>query len=188
MDENLWVGFPTPTQEQVEHDAVFLTRAIVKWKRENDHPGASWTVGTAQSYNSDQIDRLFASEHPATALSTFILGAPKAAAQELAEYHGMRLERETAAGDATIYAYTDRFPTRAEKRRRPKEVLSVKQKRVYIAIKRYLSQHGVGPTKVELARIMGHRSTTTTNGFLKILEEKNWIIQEDRPLPQVELT
>ena len=188
MDENLWVGFPTPTQEQVEYDAVFLTRAIMKWKRENDYAGASWTVGTARSDSGGQIDRLFASERPTTALSTLVLGAPKSAAQELAEYHGMRLERETAAGDDTIYAYTDRFPTRAEKRIRPKDVLSVKQKRVYNSIKRYLSQHGVGPTKVELAGIMGHRSTTTTNGFLKILEEKNWIILEDCRLPQVEIT
>ena len=107
---------------------------------------------------------------------------------ELAEYHGMRLEGATYPTDATIYVYTDRHPTRDEKRRRAKEVLTVKQKRVYRAIRCYLSEHGKGPTKVELARIMGHRSTTTTNGFLKKLEEKNWIILEEGALPEVELT
>ena len=188
MGEIRWRGFPDPTDEQVERGAVSLMFRIVNWKKQNDYPGALWIVGTAQSDKSERVDRLFASERPAIVLSTLKVGAPDIAARELAEHHGMRLEQESATDDATIYAYTDRFPTRAEKRKRSKKVLTVKQKRVYSAIRRYFDQHGVGPTKAELARIMGHRSTTTTNGFLKLLEEKNWIILEDCSLPEVELT
>ena len=187
MGETDWIGFPDPTEEQLERAAVSLMLRIAEWKKQNDYPGALWTVGTARSDSSERVEKLITCERPLIALSTLKVGAPDIAARELAEHHGMRLERETAAEHATIYAYTDRFPTKAEKRTRPKEVLSVKQKRIYNAIRSYLSQHGVGPTKVELARIMGHRSTTTTNGFLKILEEKNWIILEDCRLPHVEI-
>ena len=33
-----------------------------------------------------------------------------------------------------------------------------------------------GPTKSEVMRAMGHRSLTTTDGYLAILARKNWIL------------
>ena len=78
--------------------------------------------------------------------------------------------------DTYIYAYSDRPPTRDERKQREKEPLTLKQKRIFRAIKKYVENIGRGPTKREVMRLAGHRSTSTTNGFLDILNKKNWII------------
>ena len=50
-------------------------------------------------------------------------------------------------GDPYIYAYTDRPPTKDERKQREKEPLTLKQKRIFRAIKEYVESNGRGPTK-----------------------------------------
>ena len=95
----------------------------------------------------------------------------------------MELEGIPDEGDNCIYVYTDREPTREERRRRNKEPLTLKQKAVFRAIRKHISEHDSGPTKSEIMRAMGHRSMTTTNGYLAILARKNWILPPERRRP-----
>ena len=103
-------------------------------------------------------------------------GSVRRAAEELAEYHGMELEGIPDEHHECIFGYTDREPTRDERRRRNKEPLTLKQKAVFRAIRRHIAEHGSGPRKSEVMRAMGHRSSVTTNGYLAILARKNWIL------------
>ena len=88
----------------------------------------------------------------------------------------MELEGTPHIEDTWIYAYTDRPPTRRERQQREKEPLTVKQKILFRAMRDYVENNGKGPTKAEVQRLAGHRSATTTKGFLRILDRKNWII------------
>ena len=167
-----WVGMPKPTQEEIEQEAVSFIRMLMEWKKRNDRPGAKWKVGTTKY----EVARL---ENPNTtyiALSGWKFGSAHIAAQEIAQYHGMKIEGNTDRNDATIFVYTDRPPTMAERKRRDKDPLSLKQKIVFRAIEAFEETNGKGPTKTELMKILGHRSAKTTNEYLDILERKNWTI------------
>ena len=165
-----WVGMPQPTEEQIEEEAVSLIRGVMEWKKRNDRPGAKWKVGTTK----DAVAWL--ENLSAIALSGTHHGSAHRAAQEISEYHGMRIEGTANENDETIYAYTDRPPTIGERRKREKYPLTLKQKLAFRAIKNFIHNNNKGPTKTELVKILGYRSTKTANGFVHILERKNWII------------
>ncbi|MDE0006146.1 MAG: hypothetical protein OXQ29_25940 [Rhodospirillaceae bacterium] len=171
-----WVGLPPPTEEQIEEEVVFCTRAIVEFKKRNGRPGARWKVGTT----NDIVKEMQNLESPKIGYGQegWHTGVAQRAATEVVEYHGMEIEGTLRVDDVGIYVYTDRAPTKLERRRRERDPLTVKQKRVFRAIKEYVERNGRGPTKTELMRIVGHKSATTTNGFLSILERKNWITVE----------
>ena len=171
-----WVGMPPPTEEHIEEEVVCCTFAIVEFKKRNDRPGARWKVGTI----NDVMEKLRNLESPKIVYGQegWHTGSAQKAATEIAEFHGMEIDGTLRADDVGIYVYTDRAPTKRERSRRESEPLTVKQKRVFRAIKEYAEHNGRGPTKTELMRIMGHKSATTTNGFLNVLERKNWIIAE----------
>ena len=165
-----WVGMPQPTEEQIEEEAVSLIRRVMEWKKRNDRPRAKWKVGTTK----DAV--AWPENLSAIALSSWHHGSAHRAAQEISEYHGMRIEGTTNENDETIHAYTDRPPTIGERRKREKYPLTLKQKLAFKAIKNFIHHNNKGPTKTELAKILGYRSTKTANGFVDILERKNWII------------
>ena len=169
-----WVGMPQPTEEQIEEEAVSLIRGVMEWKKRNDRPGAKWKVGTTK----DAVASLgnLSAPHIGIALSSWHHGSAHRAAQEISEYHRMRIEGTTNENDETIYAYTDRPPTIGERRKREKYPLTLKQKLAFRAIKIFIHHNNKGPTKTELVIILGYRSAKTANGFVDILERKNWII------------
>ena len=181
MNEEQWVGMPEPTEEQIEEDVVFLIREIMQWKERNDRLGAKWKIGTTID-SEKRLSELKGSQI-ALAFGIWKKGSPKRAAEEISEYHGMEVEGIPDEGDTCIYAYTDRPPTRDERKQREKGPLTLKQKRIFRAIKQYVESNGRGPTKREVMRLAGHRSTTTTNRFLDILDRKNWIIVEEGRKP-----
>ena len=172
--KEIWTGMPEPTKEQIEEEVVFLITKIMEWKKRNDRPGAIWKVGTTKAAQK-RLSKLKDCQ-PVIGLSGWEKGSPQRATQEIAECHGMEMEGNTSEGDEEIYAYTDRYPTKDERRQREKEPLTLKQKRIFRIIKEYVTCNERGPTKRDVMRIAGHRSTTTTNGFLDILDRKNWII------------
>lgn len=167
---------PEPTEEEIEREVVSIVRTLFEWKKRYDRPGAKWSAGTTS--DSENVMKRHDFSHKPFALSVRYMESAKKAAQELAEYHGMVLEGTPSDDDTTIYVYVDRPPTRQERARREKEPLTIKQKQLFRKIRRYVEQHGRGPTRSECVRMSGHRSTTTTNGFLEILVRKNWIILE----------
>lgn len=172
-----WSGMPNPTEMQIEEEVASLVLSIVNFKKRNNSPGAQWKVGTTGNFS--HLLQVWECCQPLAGASSWHEGTPKRAAQEIADYHGMEIEGRLNLTDTYIYAYTDSFPTREERRRREKEPLTVKQKRAFRAISQYIARNGRGPTKTELARILGHRSLKTTTGFLDILDKKNWIMVED---------
>ena len=181
MNEGQWVAMPESTEERIEEEVVSLTLRIMEWKKRNDRPGAKWKVGTT----TDEEKRLKKLRSPQTALaiSSWERGSPERAAKEISEYHGMEMEGTPDEKDTYIYAYTDRPPTKHERKQREKEPLTKKQKRIFRAIKEYVESNGRGPTKSEVTRIAGHQSSSTTNGFLNILDKKNWIIVDEGRKP-----
>ena len=168
------VLFPDSAEEHIEEEVVRLIFIIMEWKKGYDRPGALWRVGTT----NDAKTRLEALPlgYVMLGVSSWHVGSAVRAAQEIAEYHGMELEDDLTEDDAEIYAYTDRPPTISERKTRAKDALTKKQKRVFRAIKTYYAENGQGPSKIDVKRMMGHRTVTTTNGFLHILQRKNWII------------
>ena len=172
-----WVGMPQSTEEQIEEEAVSFIHRVVKWKQKNDRPGAKWKVGTTE--NAEACLGKLTGSQIGMALSGWHRGSAHMAAQEIAEYHGMEIEGTTNENDFTIYAYTDRPPTIGEIRKREKCPLTLKQKRAFRKIRKFIQDNNRGPTKTELMKILGHRSITTTNGYIDILERKNWIIVHD---------
>ena len=169
-----WVGMPQSTEEKIEEEAVSWIREVMEWKNRNDWPGAKWRVGTTQDAVVWPVK--LGTPHNGIALSGWHLGSAHRAAQEIAEYHGMEIEGTTNENDNTIYTYTDRTPTIDERRKSEKYPLTLKQKIAFRAIRNVIHHSNRGPTKTELGRILGHRSTKTTNEFVDILERKNWII------------
>lgn len=165
-----WVGLPKPTEEQVEQETVSLIRGVMDYKRRNDRPGARWRVGTKRHLEQSPGNL----DGPYTAVSGWYLGSAHRAAQEIADYHGMKLHGNISEDDDTVYAYTDRFPTIDERKQRAKEPLTVKQKLAFRKMKAFMYEHNRGPTKTELMKLLGHRSPTSTYGLLDILERKNW--------------
>ena len=171
-----WVGIPPPTEEEIEEEVMYSVFSIMKFKKKNDRPGARWKEGTTndvmetlQSLDSSRICYGQEGWHTSSA---------QREAAEISEHHGMEIDGILCVEDVGIYVYTDRAPTMEERRRREREPLTVKQKRVLRAIREFAIRNGRGPTKTELMKTMGHKSATTTNGFLDILERKNWIIAE----------
>ena len=172
-----WVGFPASTEEQIEDEVVSLITTVLKWKKWYDHPGACWRVGTT---NAEKVRlQSLPAEYVSFAVSSWHKGSPLRAAQEIVEFHGMELDAPVNEKDTHIYAYTNRSPTTLERKARDKEPLTTKQKRVYRAIRTYYEKNDQGPSRTEVMKLMGHRSITTTNGFLDILQRKNWIIIPD---------
>ena len=169
-----WVGMPQPTEQQIEEEAVSLILGVMKFKKNNDRPGAKWTVGTTRDAKTC-LENLSGTQM-GIALSGWHHRSAQKAALETAEYHGMVIEGTANENDEAIYAYTDRAPTIDERKNRDKDPLTLKQKIVLREIKSFFRRNDKGPTKTELMIILGHRSTKTTNGFLEILERKNWII------------
>ena len=172
---------PPWSDKAVESEAVFYVHSIVQWMRSLDHDRAIWRVGTTSSL--EQRLGMMSDTHVCSGACGWCSGSAKRAAEELAEYHGMELEGIPDERDNCIYVYTDREPTRDERRRRNKEPLTLKQKAVFRAIRKHISENGSGPTKSEIMRAMGHRSMTTTNGYLAILARKNWILPPAGRLP-----
>ena len=173
-----WVGIPRPTEEQVEEEIVSLIRTLMNYKKRNDRPGAKWRVATKRSLEHS-LETL---DGPQTAVSGSYLGSAHRAAQEIADYHGMELHGNISEDDDTIYAYTDRFPTIDERKQRTKEPLTLKQKLAFRKMKEFVHENNRGPTKTELMRLLGYRSSTTTHGLLDILERKNWaFVSEGQP-------
>lgn len=170
-----WFG--DPTEEEIERGVVSAISSIMQYKKNHDRCGARWYVGTSADDAEGRIAELFGDgSNPAVAVSVWEKTAAARAAREMAAYHGMELDGNPQGTDMYVYAYTDREPTVEERRKRPKEVLTVKQKRVFNAIKAHMDRIGRVPTQAELMRAMGHRSGSTTRQFLEILERKNWII------------
>ena len=172
-----WSRMPHPTEMEIEEEVVSLISTIVDFKKRNNSPGARWKVGTTSNFS--HVSEELAFNKPLAGASCGNEETPSRAAQEIANYHGMDIEGHLDVNDTYIYAYADRFPTREERRQREKEPLTVKQKRAFRAISQYIARNGRGPTKTEIARILGHRSLKTTTGFLDILDKKNWIMVED---------
>ena len=181
MNKEQWTGMPEPTEEQIEEEVVCLIRGIMQWKEKNDRRGAKWKIGTTTD-SDKRLSKLKGSEI-AQDFGSWKKGSPKRAAEEISEYHGMEMEGIPDEGDPYIYAYTDRPPTKHERKQREKEPLTLKQKRIFRAIKEYIESNGRGPTKREVMRLAGHRSPATTNRFLEILDKKNWIIVEEGRKP-----
>ena len=181
MNRRQWVAMPASTEEQIEKEVISLILGIMEWKKRNDRLGAKWKVGTTTDaekllwkLRSPKIPIVFSSWHRES---------PKRAAKEISEYHGMEMEGIPDEEDTSIYAYTDRPPTKHERKQREKDPLTLKQKQIFRAIKKYVETNGRGPTKREVMRIVGHRSSATTNKFLDILDKKNWIfVDEGRKL------
>ena len=175
--EQAWVGFPESTDEQIEDEVVGLIFTIMKWKNRYNRPGAQWRVGTTNDAKAKL--QTLASRHVPLGVSSWHVGSPMKAAQEIVEYHGMDLEGPLHEQDTEIYAYVDRPPTTYERKLREKIPLTRKHKMVFTAIKQYYEKKGQGPSKSEVRSIMGHRSITTTNDYLEILQRKNWIFVEE---------
>ena len=180
MNEGQWVGMPESTEEEIEEEVVSLILVIMEWKKKNNRPGAKWKVGTTDA--KKQLRKL-SSLQTALPISSWKRGSPKRAAKEISEYHGMEMEGISDEKDPYIYAYTDRPPTKHERKQREKDPLTLKQKRIFRVIKEYVDSNGRGPTKREVMRLAGHRSPTTTYGFLEILDKKNWIIVDEGRKP-----
>ena len=183
MNEGQWMGMPESTEEQIEEEVVSLILGIMERKKRYDRPGAKWKVGTT----TDIEKRLMKFRNPqletAFSISSWHRGSPKRAAKEISEYHGMEMEGIPDEEDTSIYVYTDRPPTKHERKLREKEPLTIKQKRIFRAIKEYVESNGRGATKREVMRIAGHKSATTTKGYLNILDKKNWIIVDEGQKP-----
>ena len=173
MGRDGWTGRPPASEEDIESEAVDYVHSMVRWMRDLDHDGATWRVGTA---SGKELERRLTGPQTWYGICGWCSGSAKRAAEELAEYHGMELEGIPDEHHECIFGYTDREPTRDERRRRNKEPLTLKQKAVFRAIRRHIAEHGSGPRKSELMRAMGHRSSVTTNGYLAILARKNWIL------------
>lgn len=168
-----WTGRSPASEEDVESEAVHHVHGMVRWMREFDHDGATWRVGTT---TGEELSRMMSGSRVVHGISGWFAGSAKQAAEELAEYHGMELEGIPEKHHEYIFGYTDREPTREERRLRNKEPLTLKQKAVFRAIRQHIADHGSGPRKSEVMRAMGHRSSETTNGYLAILARKNWIL------------
>ena len=173
MNRDGWTGMPPASEEDIESEAVHLVHSLVKWMRDLDHDGATWRVGTT---SGEELSRMMTGPQIWYGICGWFSGSAKRAAEELAEYHGMELEGIPDEHHECIFGYTDREPTRDERRRRNKEPLTLKQKAVFRAIRKHIVEHGSGPRKSEIMRAMGHRSSVTTNGYLAILARKNWIL------------
>lgn len=172
--EGGWIGFPESTEEQIEEEVVTLIVELIEWKKSYYKPCAPWRVGTTKDVRT--IFEALTEEQVAIGISSWHAGSPMRAAREIGEYHGMELEGASHETDTHIYAYTDRPPTILERKSREKDPLTRKQKTVFRAIKTYCEHKGQGPTKTQVRKILSHRSITTTNDFLHILQRKNWII------------
>ena len=181
MTTQTWTGFPEPTEDQIEHSVVSVIASIMDHKKRNDRPDEPWFVGTFRNHKSPNLADLFANPtNVVFALSVWGNTAAARAASELSEHHGMQLQGKPRTTDMCVYAYTDRYPTIEERRQLPKDLLTVKQKRVFNAIKGHLLRHGTTPTQTQLMKAMGHRSGSTTRWYLGILERKNWITAPSR--------
>ena len=171
---------PPKSEEDIESEAVYWVHSMVKWMRDLDHDGATWTVRTT---SNEDFMRMVSGPQASYGMCGWCDGSAKRAAEELAEYHGMELEGIPDEHHVCIVGYTDREPTRDERRRRNKEPLTLKQKAVFRAIRKHIAEHGSGPKKSQVMRAMGHRSSETTNGYLAILARKNWILPPGGGLP-----
>ena len=180
MSQNGWTGPPPDSEEDIESEAVHYVHSMVAWMRDVDHDGATWDVGTS---SNEEFMRRIADDEMSYGMCGWRSGSAKRAAEELAEYHGMQLEGRPDERHPCIFGYTDRAPTREERRLRNKEPLTVKQKAVFRTIREHIRKHGRGPRKSDVIRAMGHRSGTTTNGYLAILARKNWIIPPEGGRP-----
>ncbi len=169
-----WTGMPEPTQEQIEQEVISLILGVMDFKKRNDRPKAKWNVGTTN--NLEECLEKFSDLHVFTAMSTWCFGSAYRAAQEIAEYHEMEIERTISEYDSAIYVYTDRPPTMDERKQRSKDPLTLKQKLAFREIKNFVDRNNRGPTKTELSKILQHRSSQTTMDLLDILERKNWTI------------
>ncbi len=109
-----WVGMPQPTEQQIEEEAVSLILGVMKFKKNNDRPGAKWKVGTTRDAEA-YLENLSGTQM-GIALSRWHHGSVQKAAQEIAEYHGMEIGGTANEIDETIYAYTDRVPTSDERK------------------------------------------------------------------------
>ena len=172
---------PAWSDEDVESEAVCYVHRVVKWMRCLDHDGATWRGGTTSSLE-ERLGRMEGTQ-AGYGICGWCTGSAKRAAEELAEYHGMELEGVPDERHNCIFVYTDREPTREERRRRSKEPLTLKQKTVVRAIRKHVDEHGCGPTKSEVMRAMGHNSLKTKDGYLAILARKNWILPPAGGLP-----
>ena len=170
-----WAEMPIPTEEQVEEETVSLIRAVMDYKRRNDRPGAKWHVGTKRYLKQG----LGTFDGPLTARSGSYRGSARRAAHEIAEYHGMELHGNPDEDDDTIYACTDRFPTIDERKQRAKDPLTLKQKLAFRKMRAFVHENNRGPTKSELKKLLGHRSSASTDGLLDILERKNWALMSN---------
>ena len=181
MNQDGWTGMPAWSDEDVESEAVCHVHRVVKWMRCLDHNGATWRGGTTSSLE-ERLGRMEGTQ-AGYGICGWRTGSARRAAEELAEYHGMELEGVPDERHNCIFVYTDREPTREERRRRSKEPLTLKQKTVFRAIRKHVDEHGCGPTKSEVMRAMGHRSLKTTDSYLAILASKNWILSPAEGLP-----
>ena len=180
MSQDGWTGMPPASEEDIESEATHYVYRMVKWMRELDHDGATWSAGTT---NPNELEHKLPGPELSCPMCGWYSGSAKRAAEELTEYHGMELDGSPDEHHQCIFGYTDREPTRDERRQRNKEPLTVKQKAVFRAIRKHIAEHGKGPKKSEVMRAMGHRSSETTNGYLVILARKNWILPPGRGLP-----
>ena len=180
MSQNGWTGPPPDSEEDIESEAVHYVHSMVAWMRDVDHDGATWDVGTS---SNEEFMRRIADDEMSYGMCGWRSGSAKRAAEELAEYHGMQLEGRPDERHPSIFGYTDRAPTREERRLRNKEPLTVKQKAVFRTIREHIRKHGRGPRKSDVIRAMGYRSGTNTNGYLAILARKNWIIPPEGGRP-----
>lgn len=128
-----WVGMPPPTEQQIEEETVSLIQGVMKFKKNNDRPGARWKVGTTS--DAEACLENLSDTQMGIALSCWHHRCAQKAAQEIAEYHGMVIEGTTTENDETIYAYTDRPLTIDERKNRDKDPLTLKQKIVFKEIK-----------------------------------------------------
>ena len=177
MNSDRWTGFPEPTEKQIERSVVSAITWILEQKKRYDRCGAKWFVGTSPHHGTGRLSELLAhGSNLVVARSEWEVSTAAKAAREISQYHGMELVGSAQTTDMCVYAYTDREPTMNERRKRSKDPLTVKQKRVFNSIKEHVLTHGDAPTQSQLMRVMGHRSGSTTRKFLEILERKNWII------------
>lgn len=177
MTKAKWTGFPEPSEEQIERSVVSAITGIMDLKKVNDRCDARWFVGTSPDDKSGRLaELLMHGGNVVMAISVWERTTVARAAGEIAKYHGMALDGDLRDTDMYVYAFTDREPTMEERRQRAREVLTVKQKRVFSAIWKHVRLNGKAPTQAQLMRSMGHRSASTTKGYLEILEKKNWIV------------
>ena len=61
------------------------------------------------------------------------------------------------------------------KKKRDKQGLTPKQKRVFDTIKAFIEQNGVAPSYEELKQLIGSKSKSHVHGFVHQLIERGWI-------------